>query len=65
VSRTASAVGAELGERCLYKDGGLSNRFTRQDQAHLPNERISLANLRRGKSVIERFLVGITGMASS
>ncbi|KAJ7043858.1 hypothetical protein C8F04DRAFT_1070669 [Mycena alexandri] len=26
------------------------------DQAHLPNERISLDNLRKGKSVIERFL---------
>jgi acetylornithine deacetylase/succinyl-diaminopimelate desuccinylase-like protein len=65
VSRTASAVGAELGELCLYKDGNLSNRSTLQDQAHLPNERISLANLRRGKSVIERFLVGITGVASS
>ncbi|KAH7913441.1 glutathione degradosome, partial [Hygrophoropsis aurantiaca] len=26
------------------------------DQAHLPNERISLSNLQRGKSVIERFL---------
>ncbi|KAF8208681.1 hypothetical protein K438DRAFT_1961258 [Mycena galopus ATCC 62051] len=26
------------------------------DQAHLPNERISLDNLRRGRSVVERFL---------
>ncbi|KAH9924603.1 Zn-dependent exopeptidase [Epithele typhae] len=26
------------------------------DQAHLPNERISLSNLRRGKRVVERFL---------
>ncbi|THH19346.1 hypothetical protein EW146_g1817 [Bondarzewia mesenterica] len=29
------------------------------DQAHLPNERISLSNLRRGKSVIERFLMTV------
>lgn len=29
------------------------------DQAHLPNERISLANLRRGKSVVERFLLNV------
>lgn len=28
-------------------------------QAHLPNERMSLSNLRRGKSVIERFLTNI------
>jgi hypothetical protein len=28
-----------------------------QDQAHLPNERISLSNLQRGMSVIERFLL--------
>lgn len=26
-----------------------------QDQAHLRNERISLNNLRKGKSVVERF----------
>ncbi|KDQ62261.1 hypothetical protein JAAARDRAFT_30154 [Jaapia argillacea MUCL 33604] len=30
------------------------------DQAHLPNERISLTNLRRGKSVIERFLLSVS-----
>jgi len=29
------------------------------DQAHLANERISLINLRRGKSVIERFFTGV------
>ncbi|KAJ7465280.1 hypothetical protein FB451DRAFT_1263169 [Mycena latifolia] len=29
------------------------------DQAHLPNERISLDNLRRGKSVVERFLLTV------
>ncbi|KAI0754689.1 Zn-dependent exopeptidase [Daedaleopsis nitida] len=29
------------------------------DQAHLPNERISLTNLRRGKRVVERFLSNI------
>ncbi|OBZ71455.1 putative di- and tripeptidase DUG2 [Grifola frondosa] len=31
------------------------------DQAHLPNERISLANLRRGKRVVERFLLNVAG----
>lgn len=31
----------------------------RQDQAHLPNERISLTNLRRGKSVVERFFTNV------
>ncbi|KAJ8457580.1 hypothetical protein ONZ51_g11443 [Trametes cubensis] len=29
------------------------------DQAHLPDERISLANLRRGKRVVERFLSNV------
>jgi len=28
-------------------------------QAHLPNEHISLSNLRRGKAVIERFLLAV------
>jgi len=39
-----------------YGDNKLKNL---QDQAHLPNERISLSNLRRGKSVIERFLLSV------
>jgi len=30
-----------------------------QDQAHLPNERISLINLNKGKAVVERFLAKI------
>ncbi|KAI0350342.1 Zn-dependent exopeptidase [Trametes cingulata] len=29
------------------------------DQAHLPDERISLSNLRRGKRVVERFLANV------
>ncbi|KAH8818878.1 hypothetical protein DL96DRAFT_1622249 [Flagelloscypha sp. PMI_526] len=29
------------------------------DRAHLPNERISLVNLQRGKSVVERFLLNV------
>ena len=33
--------------------------FCGQDQAHLPNERISLLNLRKGKAVIERFLSAV------
>ena len=33
-----------------------------QDQAHLPNERISLTNLRRGKSVLERFFANVAGL---
>ena len=36
--------------------------FLVQDQAHLPNERISLLNLRKGKSVVERFLSAVGGM---
>ncbi|KAF7799373.1 hypothetical protein EIP86_010605 [Pleurotus ostreatoroseus] len=34
------------------------------DQAHLPNERISLTNIRRGKSVVERFLVNVAKKGS-
>ena len=34
-----------------------------QDQAHLPNERISLSNLRRGKRVVERFLSKVAGIS--
>ena len=30
-----------------------------QDQAHLPNEHISLENLQRGKRVVERFLTTV------
>jgi len=33
------------------------------DQAHLPNERISLKNLQKGKAVIERFLVTMAEQA--
>ncbi|KAI1793225.1 Zn-dependent exopeptidase [Ganoderma leucocontextum] len=33
------------------------------DQAHLPNERISLSNLRRGKRVVERFLSNVAGIS--
>ncbi|KAF8635795.1 hypothetical protein AX15_000002 [Amanita polypyramis BW_CC] len=35
------------------------------DQAHLPNERISLRNLQKGKAVIQRFLTTIAEQASS
>ncbi|RPD54678.1 Zn-dependent exopeptidase [Lentinus tigrinus ALCF2SS1-7] len=35
------------------------------DQAHLPNERISLSNLRRGKRVVERFLSNVAGISRS
>ncbi|KAI0768916.1 Zn-dependent exopeptidase [Irpex lacteus] len=35
------------------------------DQAHLPNERISLSNLRRGKAVVERFLVKVSERGNS
>ncbi|KAK2459641.1 hypothetical protein APHAL10511_008286 [Amanita phalloides] len=34
------------------------------DQAHLPNERISLKNLQKGKAVIEQFLVAMVEQAS-
>ncbi|KAH9933265.1 Zn-dependent exopeptidase [Amylocystis lapponica] len=35
------------------------------DQAHLPDERISLSNLRRGKLVVERFLLNVAGSAAT
>ncbi|KAJ7584980.1 hypothetical protein C8J56DRAFT_139703 [Mycena floridula] len=35
------------------------------DRAHLPNERISLTNLHRGKSVIERFLHNVAAKSPS
>ncbi|EIW81236.1 glutathione degradosome [Coniophora puteana RWD-64-598 SS2] len=44
----------EFGCQALHLPLGQST-----DQAHLPNERISLINLRRGKTVIERFLTNI------
>ncbi|KIY71497.1 Zn-dependent exopeptidase [Cylindrobasidium torrendii FP15055 ss-10] len=44
----------ELGCHALHLPMGQST-----DRAHLPNERISLANLKRGKSVIERFLLNV------
>ncbi|KAF7365438.1 Beta-Ala-His dipeptidase [Mycena venus] len=52
----------EFGCHALHLPMGQSS-----DQAHLPNERISLDNLRRGRSVIERFLstVGEKGTVSS
>ena len=34
-----------------------------QDQAHLPNERISLSNLQKGKRVVERFLTTVAGFS--
>lgn len=45
----------EFGCRALHLPLGQS-----MDRAHLPNERISVANLRRGKSVVERFLAKVT-----
>jgi len=45
----------ELGCGALHLPLGQSS-----DRAHLPNERISLENLRRGKSVIERFLTAVS-----
>ncbi|KAK7021218.1 beta-Ala-His dipeptidase [Favolaschia claudopus] len=52
----------EFGCHALHLPMGQSS-----DQAHLPNERISLDNLRRGRSVIERFLstVGDKGTLQS
>ncbi|KAJ6466417.1 hypothetical protein C8R45DRAFT_1021645 [Mycena sanguinolenta] len=51
----------EFGCHALHLPMGQSS-----DQAHLPDERISLDNLRRGRSVIERFLstVGKETMSS-
>ncbi|KZT19994.1 glutathione degradosome [Neolentinus lepideus HHB14362 ss-1] len=44
----------EFGCHALHLPMGQSS-----DQAHLPNERISLTNLRKGKSVIGRFLQSV------
>ncbi|KIJ14910.1 hypothetical protein PAXINDRAFT_12180 [Paxillus involutus ATCC 200175] len=44
----------EFGCRALHLPLGQSS-----DQAHLPNERISLSNLKRGKAVVERFLMKV------
>jgi len=60
LSRLASPSRPELCERyatSLCSD--LFSVFCAQDQAHLPNERISLLNLRKGKAVIERFLSAV------
>ncbi|KAG6372816.1 hypothetical protein JVT61DRAFT_7223 [Boletus reticuloceps] len=43
-----------FGCRALHLPLGQSS-----DRAHLPNERISLANLQRGKAVLERFLTKV------
>ncbi|KAF9568808.1 glutathione degradosome [Agrocybe pediades] len=45
----------EFGCHALHLPMGQSS-----DQAHLPDERISLVNLRKGKAVIERFLLNAT-----
>ncbi|KAF8967066.1 hypothetical protein BDZ97DRAFT_1804996 [Flammula alnicola] len=44
----------EFGCHALHLPMGQSS-----DQAHLPDERISLANLQKGKAVIERFLLKV------
>ncbi|KAG6845113.1 hypothetical protein H0H87_000540 [Tephrocybe sp. NHM501043] len=44
----------EFGCHALHLPMGQSS-----DQAHLPNERISLENLQKGKAVIEKFLLNI------
>ncbi|KAG6900398.1 hypothetical protein C0993_011386, partial [Termitomyces sp. T159_Od127] len=44
----------EFGCRALHLPMGQSS-----DQAHLPNERISLKNLHKGKIVVEKFLLNI------
>ncbi|KAG6909272.1 hypothetical protein DXG01_001334 [Tephrocybe rancida] len=44
----------EFGCHALHLPMGQSS-----DQAHLPNERISLENLHKGKAVVEKFLVNV------
>jgi len=39
--------------------------FFSQDQAHLPDERISLINLQKGKAVVERFIVKVANEVST
>ncbi|KAF8630926.1 hypothetical protein AX17_005283 [Amanita inopinata Kibby_2008] len=46
----------EFGCHALHLPMGQST-----DQAHLPNERISLTNLHKGKAVVERFLLRMVG----
>ncbi|KAF7299223.1 Beta-Ala-His dipeptidase [Mycena indigotica] len=46
----------EFGCHALHLPMGQSS-----DQAHLPNERISLDNLRKGKAVVERFFKTVVG----
>jgi di- and tripeptidase len=59
VSRFASSHGAKFGRH--QRSYLLQSRLLRilQDQAHLPDERISLANLQKGKAVIERFILKV------
>ncbi|KAJ3483636.1 hypothetical protein NLI96_g6169 [Meripilus lineatus] len=49
----------EFGCHALHLPLGQSS-----DQAHLPNERMSVQNLQKGKSVVERFLLGIAKVAT-
>ena len=55
----ASSYGAKFGrhQRPYLLQMQLLRIF--QDQAHLPDERISLANLQKGKAVIERFILKV------
>ncbi|PFH53886.1 hypothetical protein AMATHDRAFT_44936 [Amanita thiersii Skay4041] len=48
----------EFGCHALHLPMGQST-----DQAHLPNERISITNLQKGKAVIERFLLAMADKA--
>ena len=51
---SVSYLGYCLSDLALTSSG---NRI--QDQAHLPNERMSITNLHRGKAAIERFLTKV------
>jgi di- and tripeptidase len=44
---------------------GKQTDFDHQDQAHLPNERISLLNLQKGKAVVEQFLINVSEKCST
>lgn len=64
VSCTAPSTRAKHGMSRANEHGRLMSLMTGvQDQAHLPNERISLSNLRRGKRVVERFLSKVASIS--
>ena len=64
----ASPNGTEFGDLLLLFVDWRKKTFLTvfsQDQAHLPDERISLINLQKGKAVVERFIVKVANEVST